>query len=266
MDGRLEEIVRNRLREVDEAMLARPLEEVKEACAGMDPCRGFADAIRAESAAGRLALIAEAKRRSPSAGEIAAGDDTADRAATYESAGATCVSVLTESKHFGGSARDLGLARKACALPVLRKDFIADPWQVYESRAMGADCILLIVAALPHAKLSELAGLAMDIGLDVLVEVHEDQEVSVALDLGQVVHGVNNRDLRTFETDLSVAERIVPMLTGEDRLVVAESAIKDGRDARRMRVAGADAILVGEALMRSQDMSSLVSDMRGTKH
>lgn len=260
--GRLGEIVRHKADEIEERKRRSGLEGLRDACRDMGPCRGFRVALARESGEGRLGVVAEAKRRSPSAGDISVGDDTAGRVSLYERGGATCVSVLTDTRYFGGANGDLELARSACSLPLLRKDFVIDPWQVYETRALGADCMLLIVAALPRDGLAELAGLAIDVGLDVLVEIHSEDEAEAALAAGTDLLGVNNRDLTTFETDLSVSERIVPSLRGEGRVVVAESAIADAADAGRMRDCGADAVLVGEALMKAGDVSGLVQSMR----
>lgn len=261
MEGRLAEIIRDKVQEVEAAKAKRPLAELKDACAKLEHCRGFTGAILTDAKGYSMGVIAEAKRKSPSAGEIKAGADIAQIVANYERSGAACVSVLTDQKHFGGSNQDLIDAKKACSVPILRKDFIVDPWQVYETRAIGADCILLIVAALRADMLCELTSLAKELDLEVLVEVHDDDEVDAALASGAELFGVNNRDLKTFETDLAVAERLVPAFADKGHRVVAESAIKDGADAQRMMDAGAIAVLVGEALMRADDTEALISDL-----
>ena len=213
--------------------------------------RGFSDRVSALSDGG-TAVIAEVKKASPSAGIIREDFRPADIAASYESAGAACLSVLTDAQYFQGSDSYLQQARDACSLPVLRKDFMVDPWQIHESRALGADCILLIVAALPRDLLQELDGLAREIGLDVLVEVHDEQEMEDALTTGAKLLGVNNRDLHTFTTDLGTSERLVQMVP-ESRTMVTESGIHSLQDVQRMRSAGIHSFLVGEAFMRAPD-------------
>ncbi|MFN8036588.1 MAG: indole-3-glycerol phosphate synthase TrpC [Acidimicrobiia bacterium] len=222
--------------------------------------RDFAAALR--PADGSLAVIAEIKRRSPSKGELAPDLDAATTAKGYEAGGASCLSVLTDVGWFGGSVDDLRTARDATDLPVLRKDFTIDETQVYETRAIGADAILLIVAAVPDdALLAELHQLAEDLGLAALVEAHDDAEVERALAAGARIVGVNSRNLTTFEEDLGVAQRLVARLPG-GVTAVAESAIRSTGDAARMAEAGFDAVLVGETLVRSADPSSLVRSFR----
>ena len=218
---------------------------------GQPPARGFARRL-SEAAARGPAVIAEIKKASPSAGVIRADFDAAGIAARYAWAGAACLSVLTDEQYFQGCDRYLAEARAACALPVLRKDFTIDPWQIYESRALGADCILLIVAALEHDQLQDLHGLAREIGLDVLVEVHDERELEDALDTGAELIGVNNRDLHRFTTDLATSERMRPLIS-QDKTMVSESGIHTAADVVRLRRAGIDAFLVGEAFMRAAD-------------
>lgn len=264
-EGILAEIVREKRKKAEAGRSQVPEERLRKTIGGLKPCRGFADALRLESSEGCLGVIAEVKRKSPSAGQISADPefDLGGRVADYEGGGATCVSVLTDEERFAGSNADLETARKNCSIPVLRKDFTVDTWQVHESRAIGSDCILLIVAAIEDRKLlAELAAVAGELGMDVLVEVHAEDEVEPALDLGTGLVGVNNRDLSTFETDLAVSERLIPRLKGEGRVVVAESAIRTGADAARMKAAGADAVLVGEALMRANDVPALIDELR----
>lgn len=264
-EGILAEIVRGKRKKSEVGRSLLPEESLRKAFRLLPPCRGFRDALQLESSEGALGVISEVKRKSPSAGQIASDlkMDLGRRVADYEGAGATCVSILTDEEHFAGSNGDMEMARGSCSIPVLRKDFIVDTWQVHQSRAIGSDCILLIVAALEDRKLlAELAALASEFGMDVLVEVHSEDEVEAALELGTGLVGVNNRDLSTFETDLAVSERLIPKLKGEGRVVVAESAIRTGADAARMKAAGADAVLVGEALMRADDIPALIDELR----
>ena len=225
------------------------LDTLRRAAEKAGPPRPFAAAL---SRPGRVNVIAEHKRRSPSRGAIREDLAPADVARRYEAAGAAALSVLTEGPHFGGSLEHLVRARLATALPVLRKDFVVDPWQVWESRAAGADAVLLIVAALADAELRALLAAARAAGTEALVEVHDAVELDRALAAGARVVGVNNRDLRTLqvtlETALSLAEAIP-----EDVVAVAESGIRSGADARRLRGAGFDALLVGEHLMAAED-------------
>ena len=258
----LEEILNSKQAELKAARATRPIAELRAQCADMPPSRGFLTALRQEVAAGRLGVIAETKRKSPSAGNIALDADPAQQARIYSQAHATCMSVLTNVQYFGGAPADLQAARAAGHLPLLRKDFIIDAWQVYETRILGADCLLLITAALAESQLVDLAGLGMELGLDVLVEVAAVAEVPAALSTGSELLGVNNRDLKTMTTDLGTTERIAPMLTSTANLVVSESAIKDAADARRAYAAGAGAVLVGEALIRSHDPCNLVRNLR----
>ena len=223
------------------------------------PARDFPAALR--RADGRLAVIAELKRRSPSKGELAPDLDPAMTAKAYEAGGATALSVLTDRPFFGGSVDDLQTARGSVDVPVLRKDFIIDETQVYETRAIGADAALLIVAALPDdAELVRLRALAEEIGLTALVEVHDQSELDRGLEAGATVIGVNARDLGTFGENLGVSEQLVPRIPA-GVTAVAESAIRTPADARRMADAGFDAVLVGEALVRSDDAAALVEAM-----
>jgi indole-3-glycerol phosphate synthase len=217
----------------------------------MPPARGFANAIR-HSSVSYLAVISEIKRRSPSKGALNIDLDPALLAAQYELAGASCISVLTDEPHFGGSASDLRTARAACSIPILRKDFTVAEVDVFDARIMGADCVLLIVAALGRDELEHLYGLARAAGLDVLVEVHDESELEVALDIGSEMIGVNQRDLFTFEVDTERAVRVGASMP-DGVVKVAESGIRDAADARIMLEAGFDAILVGETLVRSSD-------------
>jgi len=248
----LEQILATTRREVEAARAALPLAALEKAAAGASPPRGFAAAIRARVTAGQAAVIAEIKRASPSKGLIRADFDPARIAASYEANGATCLSVLTDREYFGGSREDLQAARAACSLPVIRKDFIIDPYQVVEARAWGADCILLIVDAAPDATLAQLETLANSLGMDVLVESHDAGQLQRALGLSTALIGVNNRDLRTFEirleTTLDLAGRIP-----EGKILVAESGIATPEDVRRLRSGKVSAYLVGSAFMSAED-------------
>jgi indole-3-glycerol phosphate synthase len=222
------------------------------------PARGFAAALRS---AGGLGVIAEVKRRSPSKGDLAAGLDAAEVARAYERGGAACLSVLTDVEFFGGSAADLEEARTATGLPVLRKDFTVAPADVCDARLMGADAVLLIAAALDDDELVELHTLALDVGLDVLVEVHDEQELDRALAAGATLVGVNQRDLVTFEVDHDRAVRVGAAMP-RSVVRVAESGIRGPEDARALAAAGFDAVLVGETLVTAPDPAAAVAALR----
>lgn len=247
----LKRIIATKKEEVACGKRSRGLAALSALAADQPPVRGFVERVNS-LAAGGCAVIAEIKKASPSAGVIRQDFRPAEIAVAYEAAGAACLSVLTDREYFQGSEAYLAEARRACALPVLRKDFIIDPWQVHESRAMGADCILLIAAALEREQMQALDGLARDIGLDVLVEVHDESELENALSLHAPLVGVNNRDLHTFTTDLATSERLKPMVPG-DRTMVTESGIHSSGDVMRMKRAGINAFLVGEAFMRAEN-------------
>lgn len=219
--------------------------------ADLPPARGFIAALAAAADAG-TGIIAEVKKASPSAGVIRPDFQPAQIAASYERGGAACLSVLTDEAYFQGHRDYLAEARDACSLPALRKDFIIDPWQIEESRCLGADCILLIVAALGDAQLQDLHGRAVAAGLDVLVEVHDEDELRRALKLDGALLGVNNRNLHNFETDLETSLRLKALLPA-DRLLVTESGIRTRADVALMREGGIHAFLVGEAFMRAPD-------------
>ncbi len=228
------------------------------------PTRGFGDALRRGSDAGRLAVIAEVKRRSPSKGDLHPDLDPARVAADYESGGAACLSVLTDGEFFGGSAADLAAARAAVALPVLRKDFTVGPGDVVDARTMGADAVLLIAAALDDAELADLHALATELGLDALVEVHDEVELDRALSVGAGLVGVNQRDLVTFEVDTDRAVRVAPQIP--DGVVrIAESGVRHADDAVRLADAGYHAVLVGESVVTSDDRAGAVGRLRAAR-
>jgi indole-3-glycerol phosphate synthase len=258
----LERILATKAREVEAGRRERPLAELRAAAADAPPTRGFAAALQGRVAAGGSAVIAEVKKASPSRGVIRPDFDPAAIATAYARGGATCLSVLTDVEYFQGAAAYLAQARGACALPVLRKDFVVDPWQVWESRVLGADCILLIVAALDDGPLAELAGTAAEAGLDVLVEVHDGEELERALRLDTPLVGVNNRDLRTFETRLETSLELRPRIPAE-RLAIAESGIHTTADVARLRAGDVHAFLVGEAFMRAEDPGAALAALFG---
>jgi indole-3-glycerol phosphate synthase len=236
---------------VDRAQRALPLAELEARARDAPPPRDFWGALRAAEGE-RMAAIAEFKRRSPSAGWIRQGATPEDIAPRYQQAGAACLSVLTDQPFFGGELEDLRRARTSSTLPILRKDFMIDRYQVVEARAAGADAILLILMALDDARALELAGEAARWGLDVLWEAHSPEEVRRAVAASARIIGVNHRDLRTFEVDTTLAVRMRPEVP-ESRLLVAESGIRTAADVRGLRAAGINAILVGESLMRAPD-------------
>jgi len=252
MSDILQRILARKAQELEARSTALPLRELSARCNDLPETRGFAAALEARIEAGRAAVIAEIKKASPSAGVIRTDFDPAAIARSYEAGGAACLSVLTDVDFFHGSDADLQQARAACALPVLRKDFTIDAYQVYEARAIGADAILLIVAALGDAALLELALLAAELDLDVLVEVHDAAELERALDIPAPLIGINNRNLRTFETRIETTLDLRDRVPDE-RVLVTESGIRTRADVARLRAEGVHAFLVGEAFMRAPE-------------
>jgi indole-3-glycerol phosphate synthase len=258
----LQRILAVKAKEVAAAKTQRPLSAMRIAAAAMPEPRDFAGALRAKIATGEAAVIAEIKKASPSRGVLREDFDPAAIAATYAEHGAACLSVLTDEQFFQGSAEYLRLARSACTLPVLRKDFMLDAYQVYQACAMGADCILLIVAALNPRRMAELAAIATDLGMAVLVEVHNSVELDRALELKTPLIGINNRNLHTFETRLDVTLGLLKRIPS-DRIVITESGILQPADVSLMRDNGVDCFLVGEAFMRALDPGAELARLFG---
>jgi indole-3-glycerol phosphate synthase len=252
MSDILQRILTVKREEVAAARAVKPLESLRHEVRAAPPVRDFAGALRAKIAAGNAAVIAEIKKASPSKGVLRADFQPGEIARSYAHHGAACLSVLTDRRFFQGDPAYLVEARAASGLPALRKDFIVDPYQVFESRAMGADCILLIVAALDLDALQALEAQAEALGLAVLVEVHDRAELSLALQLRTPLLGINNRNLRTFETRLETTLDLLDVIPG-DRLVITESGILAAADVARMRARDVHAFLVGEAFMRAPD-------------
>jgi len=238
--------------------LASLREEVEADRESRAAIRGFEASLRGKIAAGQAGVIAEVKKASPSKGVLRADFQPAAIAQSYAAGGAACLSVLTDEQFFQGSVDYLKQARAACALPVIRKDFLVDLYQVYEARAMGADCILLIVAGLDHGLMAEMEACAHELGMDVLVESHDGDELAAALKLKTNLIGINNRNLRTFEVSLENTLGLLPRIPAE-RMVVTESGILNGADVQRMREANVHAFLVGEAFMRAEDPGAELS-------
>ncbi|PLX89468.1 MAG: indole-3-glycerol phosphate synthase TrpC [Desulfuromonas sp.] len=250
----LERILATKAEEVAADVVRLPLSELRQRMADCPPTRGFAETLRSRSLVG-TAIIAEVKKGSPSKGIICADFDPLVIACSYQAAGAACLSVLTDEQYFYGSLDYLRQIRTAVELPLLRKDFIIDPYQIYQARDAGADAVLLIAAALDDDALRQLAGLAAELTLDTLLEVHDEKELERALQLPVDLIGINNRNLRTFNTDLRITEHLARRIPAQ-QLAVAESGIHNRADIERLQAAGAGAFLIGESLMREVDIEA----------
>lgn len=258
----LASICADKYTEITALQSAKPLEQIKAEAKDASPARGFGRALMNACTNG-VGLIAEIKKASPSGGLIRPDFDPATLALAYAKAGATCLSVLTDFKYFQGTADYLRTAREAVELPVLRKDFMLTEWQIYESRAMGADCILLIMAALEDEQAHDLGALARALDMDVLVEVHSEDELQRALLLETPLLGINNRNLKTMVTDIATTETLAK-LCPPDKFLISESGIKTNADIERLRQAGIFGFLVGESLMRQEDVETATRNLIGT--
>ncbi|OAN50513.1 indole-3-glycerol phosphate synthase [Paramagnetospirillum marisnigri] len=249
----LDKICAEKRKQVAEQKGRRHIQELLKRAQDQAPPRGFAKSLETHVAKSGYGIIAEIKKASPSAGVIRADFKPDMLARAYQRGGAACLSVLTDPKFFQGSDADLGAARSACEIPVLRKDFMVDPYQIVEARALGADCVLLIVAALTDAELSQMEDIALGYNMDVILEVHDEAELERALKLKSPLIGINNRDLKIMKTDLATTERLVPLIP-KGKVVISESGLEGPGDLKRMASAGVWRFLIGEALMRRADV------------
>lgn len=256
----LARILEVKVEEVAAGKIEQPLSELKARIADLPTPRDFAGDLECRARDSKDAVIAEIKRASPSAGLIRPDFDPAALAGSYAAGGATCLSVLTDAQFFQGDDQFVAIAKAACALPVLRKEFIIDAWQVYQTRALGADALLLIVAALDDARLAELSALGEELGLSVLVEVHNDAELERALKVPGRLLGINNRDLHRFVTDLDTSLRLAPRVPA-DRLVISESGIHTPADIDKLRQANIGAFLIGESFMRQPNPGKALAEL-----
>ena len=261
MSDILEKILATKTEEVAAARKSRPLASLRNEAEARRDIRDFAGALTRRQSAGRAGVIAEIKKASPSKGIIRPDFQPAAIAESYAGHGAACLSVLTDVRYFQGAADYLVAARDACDLPVLRKDFLVDEYQVFEARAMGADCILLIVAALDDARLADFEAIARELGMAVLVETHDAAELDRALRLVSPLIGVNNRNLRTFDVSLDTTLSLLPVIQAEGRMAITESGISTPDDVIRMREAGVNSFLVGEAFMREADPGAALAHL-----
>ncbi len=262
MSDKLIEICETKRQKVSALKTSQTLAEMDRTAKAAPAPHDFAKALESKTAQGKAGLIAEIKKASPSAGLIRSDFDPPFLAQAYERGGAACLSVLTEELYFQGYNNHLIQARTACQLPILRKDFIVDVWQIPQSRAIGADCILLIMATLDNAQAHEFHAATLHYGMDVLIEVHDETELERALNLPSGMIGINNRNLKTLKTDMAVTERLAPLVP-KDRALVSESGLSTPDDLRRMKEVGVHRFLIGESLMRQNDIETATKKLLG---
>ena len=262
----LDAILTDKRAETQQRMKAVPMLEIRRRAAEKSPAKPFSTTLKNAVANGRLPVVAEVKRKSPSKGVLSEDFDVARLVRSYAAGGAACLSVLTDEKYFGGSAEDVAVAAAHCDLPILRKDFVLNEWQIYESRAMGADAILLIFAALATDEIKAMAACANRLGLSVLVEVHDRQEMQVALTVPEVMIGINNRNLKTFHTDWRLTLDLLPIARtgGHAGLILSESGIATADEIKTLLDAGVDAFLIGETLIKEPETG--LSRLFGDRH